>query len=216
MSRPPELDAATGELHLAGPTFAALAAYVRDPDPERGVDGETAWQIEWLRQAGVLDEEGRSHPALAETIAAIRAPLATLDLAYARRAMRGWLDRTAAALLLPPGEDGRHKLTGVPRSWLPEALARLVDLGPRPRPEPARPVPYAEGSFPGVRRHWRLCFRPATDGGDSSAGTALEVVDTEGGLWIIAPGRDETLVGWPSTPTTVWRLFTRLVVRSGG
>lgn len=215
MSQPPELDAATGELHLAGPTFAALAAYVHGPDPERNVEGETAWQLEWLRQAGVLDEEGRSHPALAETVAAIRAPLATLDLAYTGRAMRGWLDRTAAALLLPPGEDGRHKLTGVPRSWLPEALARLVELGPRPRPEPARPVPYAEGAFLGVRRHWRLRFHPATDG-DGSAARALEVVDTEGGLWIIAPGRDGALVGWPSTPTTVWRLLTRLVARSGG
>lgn len=211
----PELDPSTGELWLAASTFAALAACIRDPDPERNVEGETGWQLEGLRQAGVLDEDGRSHPALAETTAAIRAPLATFDLAYAGRAMRGWLDHAAAALLLPQGDDGRHKLTGVPRSWLPEALARLVDLGPRPRPEPARPVPYADGAFAGLRRHWRLRFHPATDNEGSAAGRALEVVDTEGGLWILAPSQDEARVGWPSTPTTVWRLLTRLVAQGG-
>lgn len=221
----PELNPATGELWLTREAFAALASHATGAEPPSAASA-AGHQLGLLRQAGVLDSYGQGHPAISDALRAVAEPaVATVGLSYAGKTMRGWVGNHEAALLLPPdGDDVRRRLMGLPRSWLPEGLSRLVDLSPRPRASPARSVPYEEGALNGVRRHWRLAFEWSPDGvaqngGSQEAaqgkqqGAVLEVVDTEEGLWVLAPSGDGGLVANPSTPITVWRLIVRLVTR---
>lgn len=220
MTVAPEFNARTGQLWVTEEMFAALVAHatstVGAPD--------TADHLESLHAAAAIDEQGRPHDALAGSLAAIREPnRGTLELSYAGKSMRGWIGEEGAALLMPAGDDGRRLLSHFPLSVLPGVLAKVVDLGPRPRPEPATPVRYDEEGFDGVRRHWLLTAeweasqRPGggTTGPTESTErkTALEVIDTEGGLWVLRPNSDGERMAWPSTPTRVWRQLVRFVLR---
>lgn len=209
MTGAPTLDARTGVLSLAEPTFEALAAHASG---ERG-NPDIGEQLAMLRSADVLDEQGRPHPSLGPTLEAIAAPVhATVELSYKRKSMRGWLGRENAALLRPAGENGQCVLMSVALPMVPEALARLVDLTPRPRPEPAAPVPYHDGALQDVRRHWRLTADWRTERGIPGQAT-LEVVDTDGGMWVLRAETGGEMVAWPSTPTRVWRSIVRVVLR---
>lgn len=213
MTTAPELNARTGELRLAEPAFATLVSHVNAGHTMAGeppAAEEAHEHLRLLRAAGALDEYGRVHPSLTETLATIgdEAPGA-VELAYKGKAMRGWFGKQTAAMLLPAGEDGRCLLTSLPLPLLPGALGRLADLSHRPRPEPARPVSYHQGALADVRRHWQASVTWHENGvGDKRT---LEVVDTEGGLWVIQSGEHGEKVAWPSTPTRVWRLLVRLV-----
>jgi hypothetical protein len=199
----PLLEASKGRLQIAERTLGALVAHAADPVAaalEPGAEEE----LVALRAAGVI-EGGRAHPAIADGLAAIVRPtLCTLELDYAGKAMRGWVSTEGAALLLP-ARDGEQlrTLISLHPTLLPEALARLVDLGPRPRPDATAPV--APETVGDVRRRWRL------SAAWESGGAGLEILDAADGLWLL----HDTLA-WPVTPTFVWRHIVRILMRRGG
>lgn len=208
MSTEPVLDAGAGRLLVSEPALVALVALAADPVGAALEDA--ADQLAVLRAAGVI-EGGRAHPAIAEALAAIVRPeLCTLELAHSGRSLQGWCSPSAAALLLPARDgDERRTLLQVHPTLLPEALARLVDLGPRPRPDATAPV--APEQVGDVRRRWRLSAAWTLEDGTPGGGT-LEVLDARSGLWLV---HDDTLA-WPITPTFAWRHIVRLLMRRVG
>jgi hypothetical protein len=211
MTLAPELRS-SGELLVAEPTLAVLIAHAADPVHAAIQDDDAREQLALLQSAGVI-RGGSSHPAISGALAAIVRPdLCTLELAYGGRSMQGWVSYDDAALLLPAtdGEE-RRRLISLHPTLLPEALARLVDLGPRPRPAATEPVPCDDGPVGDVRRRWRLGATWTLDDG-TTGGAVLEVLDAETGLWLVHT-RDADLLAWPVTPTFVWRQIVRLVMR---
>ena len=211
MTAAPELDV-SGDLLVAEPTLAVLIAHAADP-VHAALQGEDAReQLALLHTAGVI-QGGSSHPAIRGALAAIVRPeLCTLELAYAGRSMQGWVSHSEAALLMPASEDDeRRRLTHLHPTVLPEVLARLVDLGPRPRASAGEPIAYEDGAVGELRRRWRLGATWTLEDG-TTGGDGLEVLDSETGLWMLQP-RDEKLLAWPVTPTFVWRHIVRLVMR---
>lgn len=211
MTAAPVLDASKGRLQIAEPTLTMLVKHAADPVAAalEGADGEQ--QLGALRAAGVI-RGGRAHPAIAAAVAAIVRPeLCTLELAYSGKAMRGWVSYDGAALLLPAGDDDeRRTLIQLHPTLLPEALARLVDLGPRPRPVATAPV--AADDVGELRRRWRLAAAWTLDDG-TNGGAGLEVLDADRGLWLLHPDEGEHALAWPVTPTFVWRQIVRLLMR---
>lgn len=220
MTAAPEFNARTGQLWLSEEAFAALLAHTTST----AGPADTADQLRLLNSAAAVDTHGRPHDALAGSLTAICEPVrGVIELSYAGKSMRGWLGEVGGALLMPDRGDGRRLLTHFPFSVLPGALAKVVDLGPRPRPEPAAPVRYEEGVLGGVRRHWLLTAEWGEDerpGGGAAAQkvertreTQLEVIDTEGGLWRVQLDGNGERAAWPTTPTRVWRQLVRMVLR---
>ncbi len=211
MTAVPELNP-RGELLVAEPTLAVLIAHAADPVHAALQGADAQEQLALLQSAGVI-QGGSSHPAIRGALAAIVRPeLCTLELGYAGRSMQGWVSASDAALLLPAGEDDeRRRLMQLHPTLLPDVLARLVDLGPRPRSVPAEPVPFEDGAVGEVRRRWRLGATWTLEDG-TAGGDGLEVLDAETGLWLLQP-RDDELLAWPVTPTFVWRHIVRLVMR---
>ena len=184
-----------------------LVAHAADPVRRRSRPDAEA-QLTVLQAAGVITG-GRAHPVIAGALAAILQPdLCTLELEHSGRSMQGWCSATDAALLLPERDDGggRRQLLAVHPTLLPEALARLVDLGPRPRPQATAPVGPEDIGEP--TRRWRLAAAWTDDG--RSGGDGLEVLDTPAGCgcW-----RATTPIAWPVTPTFAWRHVVRLLMR---
>jgi len=213
VSAEPELDADRGRLRLAEPTLQALIAHAADP-VAAVLEDDALPELARLRAAGVI-RGGESHPALAGALAAIVRPsLCTLQLSYDGRSMQGWASYEDAALLLPAreGADERRTLLAVHPTLLPGALARLVGLAPRPRPEAATPVSYVEGTLDGVIRRWRLEAAWTLASG-TAGGATLEMIDTEGGIWLLQPTDEGAPMAWPVTPTFAWRQLVRLVMR---
>jgi hypothetical protein len=211
MTDGPRLDVAKRSLLIDEPTLEVLVAHAADPVTV-AVAGATA-ELGLLHAAGII-EGGRAHPAIAGALAAIVHPdLCTLELAYSGRSMRGWVSHRHAALLLPPsGDDERRRLVQVHPTLLPEALARLVDLGPRPRAASGVPVPPDDPAVGAVRRRWRLAATWTLDDG-TAGGATLEVIDADSGLWLLHPGDGDAAQAWPVTPTFVWRHIVRVLMR---
>jgi len=126
----------------------------------------------------------------------------------------------------------------VPTPLLVDALVRLNNVGPRPRAEPALRIAVAPAELAqalatrepgratipardradafarllgGLREHWRVAARWEPAEG-ALPGRALEVLDTDGGYWIVVPD-DPTVELWPSTPTAVFRALCGLFPR---
>jgi len=143
---------------------------------------------------------------------------------------RGTVTGGDARITVPRG-DAEQEIV-VASDFAPDVLARLNDLGPRPRPEPFVPLqftaadfasvlaagdpaapalyadhePAAERFMAGFREHWRVEVSWKPD----RPGRAVEVVDTDGGLWlVIREGSDVELR--PTTPSAVWRLLILLI-----
>jgi hypothetical protein len=204
---------AKGRLLLAERALAVLVAHTADPVAAATEDGAPE-QLRELAAAGVI-EGGRAHPAIADALAAIVSPdLCTLELAHSGKAMRGWVSYSGAALLLPAGDDEEEcrTLLSVHPTLLPEAVARFVELGPRPRAAVAAPVAPEDPAVGTIRRRWRLSAAWTLDDGTAGGG-ALEILDAEHGLWLLHPGEGEDTLAWPVTPTFVWRHVVRLLMR---
>jgi hypothetical protein len=214
-----EFDARTSSLVADPPTLDALIGAAAGRAP--GDAGEERRRAE-LAAAGAL-AAGAPHPALAPGLQALLAPVVELRLQQGSVEGEGWADGEGSALVLP--RDGDRRLHVVPTSFLPAALARVNELGPRPRAEAAerhrvgagelaRVLAAGSGAIPptvGLRRHWRVEARwPAAEG--SPGVRHVEVLDTEGGLWLVVPDDPEVEL-WPSTPTMVWRLLSALLPR---
>lgn len=144
---------------------------------------------------------------------------ATCELEVQRDGRRasGRLEDGLARLLVPRA-DGLEEIA-VAADLLPDALARLVDLGPRPRIEPGRRLRYepAELASPiadqtrrahtdaleqgmggevdrdplaTVHSHWKVEARWKRS--PSSPGVReIEVVDTEAALWLVVRSSSE-------------------------
>jgi hypothetical protein len=123
-------DARTGRLRLDQKTFDCLVAWARgtaDPGPELGE----------LRDAGAI-RSGAPHPAVWPGLQAVTEPVCRLHLASIDddgrcRSGDGWIASNAAALLLDAPDSMRELITVHP-TFLPMAIARIVRLGPHPRP----------------------------------------------------------------------------------
>jgi hypothetical protein len=183
---------------------------------------------------------GRPHERLAAALAAIREPVCRLGMQRGDRRGRGWVGSAVAALLVPAGA-GRLALHPVPTTFVPDALARMNDVAPRPRVQPAVRLRYAPGDLARIlatrdadeagrlagdeegaaaaartlvgalREHWRV--EAAWEPGPESPGVrALEVLDTDAGVWLVIPDGPSVEL-WPSTPTMVFRLLTGLLPR---
>jgi hypothetical protein len=176
---------------------------------------------------------------LAEGLDAVREPVCELLLERGPRGGRGWAGGRLSVLFTPGPETGR--LVVLPTLFLCEALARMNDLGPRPRHEPAVRLRYAAGALAealaardpsiaaqaaeggeaeataarglveGLREHWRVEARWAP-AAESTGVRVVEVVDTDGGIWLVVPDGGHVEL-WPSTPTAVWRLLSALLPR---
>lgn len=212
MTEVPRLDPDRGDLLIDEATFRVLVGYAADPITAAVSTPGAQEHLALLQSAGVIDSGGL-HPALAPALAAIVGPeISRLELGHSGKVMQGWLSSAAAALLLPSDEKGLRRLIQLHPSLVPEALARLVDMGPRPRVEPAVPVRYQEGHPAAVRRRWQLSASWTLEDG-TSGGTGLDVLDTDHGLWLLEPDDDGQLAAWPTTPTHMWRLIIRTVMR---
>jgi hypothetical protein len=175
-----------------------------------------------------------------DVLAAVREPVCRLALQRGARQGRAWIDGQVAALVVPAPEGGLA-LHQVPPAFLPDALARMNDVSPRPRVEPAVRLRYAPGELAQVlagrdaeqaarlagpedaaaaaartlvrtlREHWRVeaTWEPAAE---SPGVRALEVLDTDAGVWLVIPDGASVEL-WPSTPTTVFRLLSGLLPR---
>jgi hypothetical protein len=130
-------DAESGRLRLDRAAFDRLVAWAA---------GRLAEAPPGLRAAGLVDEHERLHPYLSDRVDAIVDPVCrviirTQDANGRQRSHDGWVAGTAASLLLAHnGGDDRCELAGLHPTFLPEAVARLVGLGPRPRLTDVVPV----------------------------------------------------------------------------
>jgi hypothetical protein len=64
----------------------------------------------------------------------------------------------------------------------------------------------------GRRAHWRLEAR-WTPAPASPGLRTVEVLDTDGGVWLVVPDAGDVEL-WPSTPTTVFRQLCALLPRA--
>jgi hypothetical protein len=151
-------------------------------------------------------------------------PHAPCELILERGARRGhgWVGAEHAAVVVPAGRPAARRLHVVPTDFVPDALARLNDLGPRPGGRLASPIRFAPGVLAQlvatnsaelqarVREHWRvdaLWQRP--DG--EVAGRSVEVLDTNEGLWLVAPVADGEVELTHVRPAEVFRLLCDLL-----
>lgn len=219
MTEHARLDPDTGGLLVSDRAWRAVRAF--------GEEGSAADAdvVEALEELGLV-RDGHLDPVLARAVEAVGSPLAELTVRRRGLEMRGWID-AEAALLLVPREAEVSELTIVAVRYLPDLLARLLDLGPRPAPTgaaisttpgglaqsiAAAATPSQASGLPGVRDHWELEMS-ALD--PPPNGERLEVADTDDGLReIVLEGESVGIV--PTTPSRVWRVLTAMVARSCG
>lgn len=133
---PVHFDPETATLRLDRETFAGLVAHAAQPT------GDAAHLAE-LRDAGVF-RDGHYHPALEQGLDTVLNPVCRLDVRIAdvhgREAhIQGWVAGHAAAFLLPTQEKLCDFVVVHP-SFVPDRLARIVTLGPRPRAPTTTPL----------------------------------------------------------------------------
>ena len=208
-----------------GPELSAPGAVV---DWVAGVEGAAEPDAGALEQSGVL-QDGALHPRLEALREAIAGARIQVLLERGDRRGRGWLGPTGAVIAYPLA-DGRVRLLALPTAFFVDAVVRLNDVGPRPRVEPAVRITAAPGDLAaalaardphrlrlagpertsafaalvaGLREHWSVAvsWEPAEG---AIAGRRLEVLDTDGGYWLVVPD-DPTVELWPTTPTEVFR-----------
>ncbi len=175
-------DTRTGRLRLDQETFDCLVAWASgaaEPGP----------RLTELRDAGAI-RNGAPHPAVWPGLQAVTEPVCRLHLASIdddgqSRSGDGWIASNAAALLLDAPDDMRELVTVHP-TFLPMAIARVVRLGPHPRPgsDPLHlPRVVYDGLFApdqGVRRRAAEQLS-AGDAGDPPLGDVVEQLVT--GPW---------------------------------
>ncbi len=134
------------------------------------------------------------------------------------------------ALLAYPLPDGTTRTLPVAPQLLVDALVRLNDVGPRPGAERSQRIVLGAGALAqalaardaaaagledpeqaaalqellaGLREHWRVAARWEPAKG-ALGGRVLEVLDTDGGYWLVVPDGPRVEL-WPASPTAVFR-----------
>jgi hypothetical protein len=124
-------DLEAGVLRLSRPALEALASMAGPSlvPPAEETLGD-------LRAAGLLSPAGL-HPMMEPIAAAVAHPVVRLRFDYLGPGTPvecpGWISSVVAVLALP-GPDGLDEIVAVDTSFLPNRLAVIVGLGPRPGP----------------------------------------------------------------------------------
>jgi len=170
--------------------------------------------------AGRRPDDAEGLPEGLESIMGeLQAAPCELEMARGRRSGYGWVGARLAALVVPAGEQWMLHL--VPVEFVPDALARLNGLGPRPEGQMASPVRYdpallaqavATGEHEltqGLREHWRVeAVWPS--GPERVSRRAVEVLDTQEGLWLVTPVEGQVELAHVR-PTEVFRRLCGLL-----
>lgn len=241
---------AMGAVGLSPPAWRALLDLTRpgrlDVDSEDGSDEPDGAST--LEAAGLLSD-GQLLAPVARALDAVRNPscrfsVSSRGLAAQAEEAQGWLDVDFAALLLP-GDAGLLELAWVPAAFLPDALARLVELQPRPVPEgpPLRLTPGALAHLlaapsdhatppngdpcggPGQDQRVRRLLASVTrhwrieartmTEGGPALPRSVEALDTPDGMWRLFVDRGCVELR-PTSPTLLWRWLTLMPFASEG
>lgn len=130
-------DPERGSLVLSRHALQALARVGSDASPE--LDPEVRRE---LAEGGIL-KSGHLHDRLVPLASCLSRPLARLRFErVARQAsqVEGWMDERLAVLLHLPAGAVEGDVVAVPRGMVAFRLARLIELGPRPRVKVSEPV----------------------------------------------------------------------------
>lgn len=227
----PAIEEETGSLLVSRTGWQALLHRIGVTDEAPAGVGP---ELESLRAAGVLEDEAID-VRLVEPLRAIVTPLSRLRIVRGPGEAHACLGADLAALAVPERE-GLLRVTGVLPELLPDALAALLELSPRPLLQSASlsvsagvlaraiasagegrrgresllgRVPDAERVLAGSLDHWLVEAIP-TEVTEVPAELRVEVLDTEMGLWRLEPDRDQVRLE-PTSPTLVWRRLVRLV-----
>lgn len=211
-----EFDQATGRLRLTAQRFGELVD--GPPSAERQPE---------LAAAGVLSADG-PHPLLLPGLAAVHAPVCTLEIHAAGAAAvhlhHGWVAPEAAAFLLFVREDVYEFVTVGP-TFTPAAVAQVLRLGPRTPTQRAEPfdttVDEVDALFAedtdirqaavAERRAGRVVVGWAGPDGESK-GRGLIVLDGPEGLFVADPDEAGGAVAWrPVDSSEVWRRIVMLL-----
>lgn len=201
-----------------------------DDDRSDGPDGLPTLEVEGLLWGGEL------LGPVARALESVRNPCCRLSVSSRGLVAQGWLDADVAALLIPR-DAGLLELAWLPAAFLPDALARVVELEPRPVPEgpPLRlapgtlahllaapddhtPLPGADprgGPGPDNRARQVLASvkrhwridAHTMDEAGPGRARSLEVLDTPGGMWRLFVDGRSVELR-PSSTTSLWRILT--------
>lgn len=165
--------------------------------------------------------DGRLHPVLERALQAVHEPLAELRIERRATAASGWCDAQAAILLVPRGYDRFEVSPAIP-SLLPDLVARLVELVPRPAAErvaltpapgalaQAIAAPASGASGAGLPTVGDLWLMEATEPEGGPLIERLELLDTAEGLWRLEREQGSVRLE-PTSPSGVWRRLTATV-----
>jgi len=184
------------------------------------------------------DQDPDVEKSVTELLEAVRNPSCRFSIASLGLEAQGWLDAALAALLLPV-EAGVLELTWVPAAFLPDALGRLVELGPSPIPDGPSlrlapgslahllaapgdytPLPGADPrAMPGQDDRARRLMGTVTrhwrieartmDEAEPGCARVVEALDTPDGIWRLLADGGYVELR-PTSPTRLWRLLTVL------
>lgn len=129
------VDPSTGLFRLSPAAWGALLDHPGSgkPEIEPQDDIDEPGDASVLEASGLVSD-GQLLPSLARALEAVRSPSCRLSVSSRGLDARAWLDDGLGVLLLP-AEQELLELTWMPTAFVPGALARLVDLEPRPVPE---------------------------------------------------------------------------------
>lgn len=218
MSPAPRFDAESGALRLSRAAFAALVSHAGG-QPIGSPEGR-AELLETLEDAGVL-VDGVPAPPLAPAVAAAADPVCacavrreTLAAQPDELAVEGWVGGEAAVLLVP-AEGQLVDVVATHPSALPETLARLVGLGPRPRQAVPVRLEVAEGRLDGLLRAGAA---PARADVEQLLGeqVADDVVATVGSLAATARSRWQVAVRWQPAAGSVGERTVEVIDTANG
>jgi len=206
-------DETTGRLRLTRPAFESLTAI------ELGAGGGRTGPADELRAAGAI-VDGAPHPALAAGIAAIRGPACKLQLRVQDRAGRrhlhdGWINGEAAALLLAGDEEGLCELAVCHPVFLPEAIARITALGPRPRTPRLVPLRLQQAEIDGLTspdREVRTSAREEL----ARVGLSPDAHDAVCSITAAPASRWELVVRWDPAPRSAGRRGLHVIDSAAG
>lgn len=235
MSAHATFDLDRGLLRLARPTLAVLRAHRLGAE---GAEPAVEEHLGALREAGVL-VDGGVHPEVAAALAPMERPVCLLVVREGARRVEGWMSPAAVTFVVPVGEE-RVDVSVLSPSLLPWTLAKLVGLGPRPRPDgvilrlaredldrvlraavedPASVRDVIGDDPPAVAARAMQDLAAALQGrwrvelrwvGERGE-RAVEAIDTERGLWLIEPATGDDVTLRAIAPTLAWRLLVRLL-----
>lgn len=212
-------DADTGSLQLSRAAFERLISWT---------SGETD---DVLQEAGLVANDAL-HPAIAAGVRAVIEAVCRMNIRLVdengTKTGDGWIARHGTTLLLDGPHPAREFIT-LPAALLPAAVARLVQLQPRPTvtDEPLhlsrddydnllaektarrQGAALSHGPAPESWRAWKVTMSWRNRRGEGETAT-LEVVDTRA-CWCLCTTTSQGVTMTPTNATEIWRRLTLLL-----